>query len=52
MNRVIRKINWILRGLRNKAMSCRYGIPFSKHTSFGKRIRIVNPQYIKWGGAN
>lgn len=43
------RIDRAFRILRNKAMSCKYGIPFSKHTFFGKRIRIVNPQYIEWG---
>ena len=50
IGKVIRKIMWILNIPRNILLSLRYGISPSKHVIFGKRVRIVNPQYIDMGG--
>lgn len=50
LGKVIRKIMWILKIPRNILLSLRYGISPSKHVIFGKRVRIVNPQYIDMGG--
>ena len=50
LGKVIRKIMYILKIPRNVLISLRYGISPSKHVIFGKRVRIVNPQYIDMGG--
>lgn len=50
VSKIIRKIYWILKIPRDMFLSLRYGISPSKRVMFGKRVRIVNPQYIDMGG--
>lgn len=44
------KVFWMLQIFRSMFLSLRYGISPSKRVMFGKRVRIVNPQYIDMGG--
>lgn len=50
IGKVLRKICWILNIPRNILLSLRNGISPSKRIMFGRRVRIVNPQYIDMGG--
>lgn len=50
VEKIIGKFSWTLKILRGMLLSLRYGISPSKRIMFGKRVRIVNPQYIEWGG--
>lgn len=52
VRKIVNKVFWIFQILRSSFLSFRYGISPSKRVIFGKRVRIVNPQYIDIGGAS
>lgn len=50
LRKAINKVIGIQKKLRNVILSLRYGFSPTKHVAFGKRVRLVNPQYIDVGG--
>ena len=46
----MRKMFHLMRLPRHILLSMRYGISPRHYATFGKRVRVVNPRYIKWGG--
>lgn len=50
LGKVTRKLARLLIVSKNVLLSLRYGIPLRQRVMFGKRVCVVNPRYIKWGG--
>lgn len=50
IKRILGRVEWATKVFRDLMLSFKYGIPFSRRVHLGKRVRIVNPQFIKWGG--
>ena len=50
IGKIVRKMFYLMRLPRHMLLSVRYGISPRHYATFGKRVRVVNPRYIVWGG--